>query len=241
MKADGFLHDSAQTEKPAEVCYSLEDEEKFTTNCSNNLEIKIKKGYNGNTKSSRKTEWHTDLTKAQMKQVLKWLDDAGTLEAKRITDTTYWYKGRIDREDLFVIYSVEDSTGKTILYEVKGENAKLELDILTDFLEGEENGESINGEPSFTQRVSEGNWLFYGDYSQSNLRHLGRGQYNQNAGILSRQSQRNGSRAFRNVVENLFAEQQRIGKQYSLDDLDEAPSKKRTEITTKSNYINLNE
>ena len=32
--------------------YSLEDNEKF----SNNLEIKTKKGYNGNTKSSRKTE-----------------------------------------------------------------------------------------------------------------------------------------------------------------------------------------
>ena len=134
---------------------------------------------------------------------------------------------------MFVICSVEDSTGKTILYEVKGENAKLELDILTDMLEGEENGESINGEPSFTQRVSEGNWLFYGDYSQNNRGNLGRGQYNQNAGILPRQPQRNGSRAFRNVVENLFAEQQRIGKQYSLDDFDEAPSKKTKEFLNK--------
>ena len=53
----------------------------------------------------------------------------GNPETTRITDTANWYKGRISGQDLFVIYSTEDAT-PTILYEIKGEGAKAELNIL---------------------------------------------------------------------------------------------------------------
>ena len=124
--------------------------------------------------------------------------------------------------------------GKTILYEVKGENAKVELDILIDMLEGEENGESINGESSFTQRVSERSWLQYENGVRDHIQRLGGSTNNQDVGILRGQSRRNPSGAFRNVVDNLFAKRGELipepDKQYSLDDLDAAPSKKTKEF-----------
>ena len=153
---------------------------------------------------SLQDKWHTDLSKAQMKTVMEWLRRAGSPDAKKITDTAYWYKGRIGGEDLFVIYSAEDSSGPTILYEVKGDKAKFERDILIDLLEEEGYGESTYGQSSFAQGVSEGNWLQNVDSGKNNIRHLGAGSNNQNVGVLQRQPKGNGSRAFRNVVENLF-------------------------------------
>ncbi len=46
--------------------------------------------------------------------------EAGGPAEKNIVGTAYWYKGRIDGENFFAIYSTEDSSGPTILYEVKG-------------------------------------------------------------------------------------------------------------------------
>ncbi len=163
------------------------------------------KGLNESVSFSLKDEyWRTDLNKTQYAQVEKWIRQAGNPESTRITDTANWYKGRIDGKDLFVIYSDKP----TILYEVSGENALFELDILMDLLEDEENGKSINGESSFTQRVSKGSWMQDVNSSQNNIRRMGSGGNNQNAGVLQRQSKRNGSPAFRNVIENLFREQE---------------------------------
>ena len=175
---------------------------KTDTNSTNNLEIKINEEYNGSKDHSLK--WHTDLTKTQIKEVEKRLRQVGNPEATRITDTANWYKGRINGDDLFVIYSTEDADNPTILYEVKGRNANLERNILMDLLEDEENGKSVNGKPSFTQRVSQGSWMQNVNNSQNNLGNLGIGQNNRNARVLQSQSQRNGSRAFWNVLENLF-------------------------------------
>ena len=174
--------------------------------------------------------WKTDLAKTQLKTVEGWLRQAGNPESKKITDTASWYEGRIDGDDLFVIYSTEVANNPTILYEVKGCNAVLERDILLDLLEDEENGKSINRKPSFTQRLSKGNWVQNVNNSQNNLRHMGDGRNNQNAEILQGQSQSNGSPAFRNVVENLFRKQEKSISENG----EEKYSLKRT--TTKIKY-----
>ena len=198
------------------------------TKSTKNLEIKINQEYNGNINHSMK--WHTDLSTTQIKQVEKWIRQAGNPEATRITDTANWYKGRIGGRDLFVIYSTEYINNPTILYEVTGRNAVLERNILLDLLEDEENGKSINGKPSFAQRVSQGSWMQNVNNNQNNLGNLGSGQNNQNVGILQGQSQRNGSPAFWSVLENLFSIQEETSnsvkeglngsKNYSLKDID---------------------
>ena len=155
--------------------------------------------------------WHTDLNRTQIKEVEKELRQIGNPESTRITDTANWYKGRLDGEDLFVIYSTEDVSNPTILYEARGKNAKLEQNILMDLLEDVENGTSINGESSFAQRVSKGDWMQDVNGGTHNLSSLGARADNKDAGVLQRQSQRNGSPAFRNVIENLFKRQERGG------------------------------
>ncbi|MBQ7822165.1 MAG: hypothetical protein IJ391_07785, partial [Clostridia bacterium] len=105
-------------------------------NLQNNSEVNATTEYNGTVSNSlKKTYWHTDLTKNQIKLVEEWIGKEGNPEAKKIIDTAYWYKGRINGQDLFVIYSTEDSNGPTILYEKKGPKAKTELNILQKALE----------------------------------------------------------------------------------------------------------
>ena len=59
---------------------------------------------------------------------------------------------------------------------------------------------------------------------QNNLGNLGTRQNNQNAGILSRQPSRNGSRAFWSVIENIFARGEYVNSQtkrkHSYKDID---------------------
>jgi len=178
----------------------------------NNSKNETEEDYNKNKSYSLK-QWHTGLTKSQIEDVEKWVRRAGSPKSKMITNKTYWYKGRLNGRDLFVIYSTENVDDPTVLYLERGEKAKEELEILMDLLEDEEYGKSINGKPSFTQRVSKRDWVQNVNSSQDNLRHMGSGQNNQNAGVLSQQSKRNGSPAFRNVIEYCFRRQEEINSQ----------------------------
>ncbi len=202
------LRDMFENALSAAVAKNKEIAAKQTTE---NLEIKTKKGYNGNTKFALKDEkWHTDLTKAQLKKVEGWLEKEGKPEAKKITDTVYWYKGRLDGEDLFVIYSTEDPKGNTILYEVKGSQANLERDILIDVMEDYEDGKSINGKPKALNAVSSGGWMQQSGVVQNHDGSLGGTRSSEDASILQGQSQSKPTRAFVNVVENLFRKQGEI-------------------------------
>lgn len=176
----------------------------YLSTSSKNLANNTKKGYN--------EYWKTDLTKSQLKIVEGWIRQTGSSEATRITDTANWYKGRLDGEDLFVIYSTENSNNPTILYEVKGGKASSELDILMDLLEEKENGKSINGKSSFAQRISEGNWMPNVNGGRHNISRMGSGQNHKDAGILQGQPQGNPSRAFENVIRNLFEKQEQDGR-----------------------------
>lgn len=192
------------------------------TNSTKNLEIKINEEYNGNI-SYAMEYWRTDLNAREFKQVEKWIRQQGNLEATKITDTANWYEGRINGEDLFVIYSTINADNPTVLYEIKGNEAKVELNILKDLVEVFENGESINQESSYAGWVSQGSWMQEVNSSQNNLGNMGSGQNNQNVRVLQRQSQGNGSRAFWNVIETLYKRQEQDGKlsknkSYSLEE-----------------------
>ena len=197
---------------------AMQTNQSADTKSAKNLEIKINEEYNGSVSHSLK--WHTDLNQAQLKQVEKWIGQVVNHDAKRITDTASWYKGRINGDDLFVIYSTEEATS-TILYEVKGVQAKVELDILMDVLEEFENGKSANGKSAYVNWVFSGGWMRQGNGIRHNISRLGSGQNNQNAGVLQSQSQGKPSEAFENVIRNLFKIQKQRGtKSYSLKDQD---------------------
>lgn len=162
-------------------------------------------------------KWHTDLTQTQLKQVEKWLRQEGNPEETRITDTANWYKGRINGDDLFVIYSNEDAN-PTILYEVKGKTAKVELNALLNYLEEMEYGESIVEESKTVDAVLENDWVQEKHSLANNNDRLGeRGSDTGYASVLQGESSEFiGSEAFRNVVKNLFKESE--VKSYSLKD-----------------------
>ena len=149
--------------------------------------------------------WRTDLNQTQYKEVVKWLRQEGNAEEKSITDTARWYKGRIDGEDLFVIYSTEDSA-PTILYEIKGEGAKAELNILQKILEVIENGKSNIGIQRNIDRLLSGDWVQEKHNLANNNDRLGeRGSDIGYASVLQGESpQFIGSPAFRNVIKNLL-------------------------------------
>ncbi|MBQ6796045.1 MAG: hypothetical protein IJO83_07870 [Clostridia bacterium] len=195
---------------------------RFSLKETDAIEIEGKERYNESRSYSLKSEyWHTDLSKAQLKQVGKWLRQAGAPEATRITDTANWYKGRIDGDSLFVIYSTEVPTDPTIMYEVKGRNAKAELNTLQRMLEAIENGniriqENISG-------LLDSDWVQEKHGVENN--NVGPGERIGNTGyaavLQGKSSEFIGSEAFRNVVYDLFKKQEQgrelnKGKSHSL-------------------------
>lgn len=116
----------AQLQKAARLYERALRKSDNNINSSENVEIRTSESYNENINRSLKGYWHTDLNRAQIKEVEKELRQIGNPESTRITDTANWYSGRLNGDDLFVIYSTEDANNPTILYEVKGKDAKLE-------------------------------------------------------------------------------------------------------------------
>lgn len=187
---------------------------------------------------SLKEEWHTDLTKAQVKMVEGWLRRAGSPEATKITDTANWYMGRLNGDDIFVIYSTEDAKGPTILYETR-ENAKIEKNILMDILEAKESGKSVDRKSNYVNWILGSGWLQYTDDISNNIRSMGTGTDNQDVGVLQRQSRSNASRALWNVIDNLLGKQ---GEEipvvdYSLKDDVEVSPKRTKELLDTIAYL----
>jgi len=134
--------------------------------------------------------------------VEKWIRQAGNPEATKITDTANWYKGRINGQDVFVIYSDKP----TILYERKGTKGKAELDILLKQLEEIENGRSIVEVSNDINTLLSGDWLQEKHNLANNNAGLGgRGSNTGYATVLQGKSSKFiGSQAFRNVVKNIL-------------------------------------
>ncbi len=202
----------SKTEVAEEVDYYKGKQDKIRTSNS-------REDDNKNLRYSLNNEyWHTDLTNKQVKEVEKWIRKAGNPEETRITDTANWYKGRINGDNLFVIYSTEDINNPTILYEVKGKNAKAELDTLQRILEVIENGESVVGKQGDIDRLLSGNWVQKKHDMADNYDRLGEGRSDTGyASVLQRESSKFiGSQAFRNVIENLFEIQDGIDSDWSM-------------------------
>lgn len=149
-------------------------------------------------------KWHTDLSRSDLIELMDEIRYDIRSSKNAITDEANWLFTDIGGKSVFAIYSTDDYKNPTLLYESKLKRANLERDILMDLLEDEKYGKSINGKPSFAQGVSEGNWMRHVNGGQNNLGNMGRGRNNRNAGVLQGQSRSYGSRAFRNVIENLF-------------------------------------
>lgn len=149
-------------------------------------------------------KWYPDLSKKKLDELKRIIRRDVRTSPNSITDTANWLFTNIDGTEVFAIYSTEDVKDPTLLYESKGKKAEQERDILLSLLEVGTNGESFNGKSSFADRVSKGNWLQY-EHSMANSNgSLVRGSSNRDASILQRKSPTKGSRAFKNVVENLF-------------------------------------
>ena len=163
LTADGQIYVQSRTNQLEEIKKLYDDtyrasekavEKIQSKNSQNDGGNNSAESYNVNTQLSVKKQWHTGLNKSQIKKVLDSISKAGVSGARQITDNTYWYKGRLEGDGYFAIYSVSDSSPRpTIFYFQKGDDAETELDILIDLLE-EEYGESIDKQSSFTQRVS---------------------------------------------------------------------------------------
>ncbi|MBR5218287.1 MAG: hypothetical protein IKV89_01010 [Clostridia bacterium] len=191
-----------------------------------NLEFKINQDYNGNRSYALQGEyWHTDLTYEQLQELEQLVNKKGSPEATKITDTANWYKGRLEGEDLFAIYSTARANSYTILYERKGVEARAELDILLKILEELENGRSIVEVSNNINTLLSGDWLQEKhNLANNNAGSGGRGSNTGYASVLQGKSSKFiGSQAFRNVIKNLFeiqAKKRRRGKRHSLKDID---------------------
>lgn len=179
----------------------------------NTLENNSKEGYNGDIKHALKN-WRTDLNKGQYEKLKRKIKHDAQTSENSITDTANWYSGSIEGVDVFAIYSTQDISDPTILYEVKGKQAKVENDILRDILEAKENGKSDIGRTRSINRLLGGNWM----QRQRNMANSnagsrkGRSSAGDVAVLQGKSSQFIGSKAFRNVIRNLFAIQERDGE-----------------------------
>lgn len=193
------------------------DTKKFSLqkeNSSNALEKKVETEYNKNTSYLLKN-WRTDLNATQFKQVETWLRQIDNHEPKRIADTdACWYNGRINGDDLFVIYSTATASNPTILYERKGEKGKLELDILMRTAEVIESGRSAVEKQRTFNEILSGDWVQEEhNMAHNNDRLGGRNGHTGNASVLQGKSSKFiGSRAFRNVLEDILKKSEQNGR-----------------------------
>ncbi|MBE7035431.1 MAG: hypothetical protein E7402_04900 [Ruminococcaceae bacterium] len=192
---------------------------RFTETETMPLEINTKKEYNRNNKKFAlyNEEWHTDLNKREMAEVLKWLRQDIKTSNNAITNTANWYRGRLNGQSIFVIYSTRHIENPTILYEVKGAQGEYELNILKMILEDIDNGTGYDRQSTVVNEVLSGGWMRQSNSMGNSNGIVGRGRSIANATILQGQSSKRKPRpAFRAVIKNLFKEELNNGKRYAL-------------------------
>ena len=151
-----------------------------------------------------KDYWTPDLTRTQLKQLNELIRKDIKTSTNQITDTANWYTTRINGMKVFAIYSTENQSNPTLLYESKNSKADVEQKLLSDILEEIENGKSVDGKSEFVMRVLGSNWNSQKHNSSNSVRSVARGRNTGNASVLQRQSSANGSEAFRNVLQSVF-------------------------------------
>ena len=148
-------------------------------------------------------EWHTGFPLKVVEELERRVERDVISSTKSITDTANWYTTFINGKEYFVIYSTEE-VKPTILYASRDKRAEFERDYLQNWIEVREYAQSNDGKPDLISRVSNSNWMPRERSIQNNVQRMGGGSDNRNVGVLQGQSRRKPSRAFRDVIENLF-------------------------------------
>ena len=156
-----------------------------------------------------KKYWVPDLSRPQMERLRQWVKyDAKTSE-NSITDTANWGFCKIGSNPVFTIYSTENQSEPTILYEVKGAQAEYERYILENILEEISYGESVNERSNSIDEILSGRWMQQVSGNNNDNGLVGRGSGDRDAAILPKKSRRKPRAAFKNVLGNLFQMEQR--------------------------------
>lgn len=194
----------------------------FSFNSKNDIENSEEKNYNNNIsflagkrKAFRpKYNWHTGLTHDQVSKVEKWVKNAGAPDSNRIVGNAYWYTGRLNGSDLFVIYSDED-TEPTVMYLSRGQKAKDELTEIKDVLEEIRNV----GKSSYVSWVSVSGWMQRQNGTANSFANKRRTN-NTNAGVLPGQPKGITSGALRTLLDNLFRDREYLNNEQSNKEID---------------------
>ena len=171
--------------------------------------------------SNKNTFWYPDLPKRKL-EILKQRIKSDIKRSKNtITDTANWMFTDIEETDVFAIYSTENFDEPTLLYESKGKKAENERNELLKILEDCEYGRNDDGQSKAVNTILGSNWM-QDEYNMANsgdgFRHIGRESNTGDDAVLQGQSSTYGSRAFKNVVKNLFEIQE--GGRYSSGEID---------------------
>lgn len=181
---------------------------KETTNVQQSEMVLPSSGDGANVLNSNEY-WKPDLSRSKLNILYKLIDKDANNSVKYVTDTAKWLYTNIDGTKVFAIYSVENISKPTLLYESKGKQGEFERDELLDLLEDNENGKSINGKSSFADRISKGDWLSDVGGMAYSQRSVGGTRGNSDVRVLPTPSKRKPSGAFVSVIKNLFEIEER--------------------------------
>ena len=156
-----------------------------------------------------KEYWKPDLFVSKLEILYKMIDRDAKSSVKYITDTSKWLYTNIDGTKVFAIYSVENISKPTLLYECKGKQATFERERLIDLLEELDDGKDTIGRADIISEILSGNWVQKIGSLAYNARSGGRTRGNSDVRVLPTPSKRKPSGAFISVIKNLFEIEER--------------------------------
>ena len=151
--------------------------------------------------------WRTDLTKTQYLALMNWVKrdiETSTNSVCEVANWTYHEFREFGGLPVFAIYSTGNQSEPTILYEVKGEQAKFERGYLEIYLEELNYGRNIDQESEAINEVLGGSWVRHTGRTSDRNRTVGRGRSSGDAGVLQKSSRRKPRAAFESVLRNLL-------------------------------------
>ena len=146
--------------------------------------------------------WRTDLTNHQYKRLLEWVKYDIKTSENSITESANWTFRKFDGQPVFAIYSTNNESDPTILYEVKGDQAEFENRLMSDWFGGD-NGGTYGTAASFATKINS-----YGSQQGGTSVHWNSNVHRGNAdgiGTLDGKTrERKPERALLNCLENLL-------------------------------------
>ena len=148
-------------------------------------------------------KWRPDLSVKKLIALQNDIKNEIKSSKQYVTDGAKWIFTDIDGTDVFAIYSTEDFSEPTILYESKNKQAEFEKEWLLNLLEVLKN-DSVDGKSRIIGEIFVSDWVRRLGSSRDIVETVGRGSSDRDAGVLPRQSPRKPRKTFENVIKNLF-------------------------------------